>query len=81
VTNKFRVKYHCRTCSALVSGLPKYIMARTLLPYFDWSLDAPTTAYRGEERKNFWISVAVRDMVDVSPQQLSSDQILSLASM
>jgi hypothetical protein len=61
---------------AFVSGLLNYIIARTLLPYFDWSLDAPTTAYRGEERKNFWISVTVRDMVDVGLQQLSSDQIL-----
>ena len=35
------------------------------MPYFDWSFDAPTTAYRGDERKSFWISATVRVMVKV----------------
>ncbi len=37
-------------------------MLRTLVPYFDWSFDAPTTAYRGDERKSFCISATVRVM-------------------
>jgi len=40
-------------------------MMPTLVPYFDWSFDAPTTAYLGEERKSFCISATVRDMVEV----------------
>jgi hypothetical protein len=48
-------------------------MRRTLVPYFDWSFDAPTTANRGEERKSFCICTTVRVMVDMCARATGSD--------
>jgi len=69
VTGRRRAKYHCKTCNVRLNeqncfhddGL--YMMVRTLVPNFDWSFDAPTTAYLCDERKSFCISATVRVMV------------------
>jgi hypothetical protein len=59
------------------------IVPRTLVPYFDWSFDAPTTAYRGDERKSFCISAIVRVMVKVESERATEglDQTAWLPSM
>ncbi len=72
VTERLRSKYQSNTCDAHVDekrDFSEWLRTRTLVPNFDWSFDAPTTAYRGDDKKYFCIFATVRVMTKATERR------------